>query len=163
MPVSSFEKLFGEKAAYSLVYLYLLHRPTHSYQMAKDFRKVLLGEWSENRGKEIQLFKNLRVKSLKERSHAGEILREMEMKGLLFSVEIENESPDKENITQYYVNPEPLFSRHKVERKYKRFKELLQQGKEMGYFSLSHEHPKLSISLEHDISLESVNGNGDGV
>ena len=50
-----------------------------------------------------------------------------------------------------------------VERKYKRFKELLQKGKEMGYFSLSHEHPKLLISLEHDISLESVTGNGDGV
>jgi len=50
-----------------------------------------------------------------------------------------------------------------VERKYKRFKELLQKGQEMGYFSLRHEHPRLLISLEHNISLESVPGNGKGV
>ena len=47
-----------------------------------------------------------------------------------------------------------------VERKHGRFKELLQRGQDMGYFSLQHEHPRLLVSLEHDIALENPAGNG---
>jgi len=47
-----------------------------------------------------------------------------------------------------------------VERRHGRFKGLLQRGQEMGYFPLRHEHPKLLISLEHDIMLENTPGKG---
>ena len=47
-----------------------------------------------------------------------------------------------------------------VEGRHGRFKDLLQRGRDMGYFSLQHEHPRLIISLEHDITLENPGRNG---
>jgi len=45
-----------------------------------------------------------------------------------------------------------------VERRHGRFKDLLQKGSDMGYFSIQHEHPRLLVSLEHQITFENDRG-----
>jgi DNA-binding PadR family transcriptional regulator len=88
--LEEYQKLFGRR--YSILYLYLLHKPTWAYEIAKDFRAL-----SERK------IKNLKIKGFTEGSKISKILKTME-KQRLIRVKSKGQGLIPRNVT-YDISP----------------------------------------------------------